>query len=79
MLRYRRWTPHAIRDVDGYWWVVIENAWYRVPPEAVVMDAGNPFDEPVVWYLDYGANWTQRSDNPRYHIRCFVPASEGWP
>jgi hypothetical protein len=64
------------KRVDGYWWVFIEKDWYRVPLEAVVMDAGNPFDEPVVWYRDYDANWAQQGGNPRYHIRCFVPPSE---
>ncbi len=39
--------------------------WMRVPPEAVVYNAGNPTGEAVVWYTMQGPN--------NVFIRCFVP------
>ena len=53
---------------DNHYWVPINGKWREVPPEAVVKNAGNPFDDAVVWYVQQGAD--------SYHIRCFVPASE---
>jgi hypothetical protein len=56
-------TDYDMRT-DGYW-VPIRGEWRRVPPEAVVRNAGNPVGEAVVWYVQQGAN--------TYYIRCFVP------
>lgn len=52
-------------DKDGGYEVPIEGEWHRVPPEAIVYNAGNPTGEAVVWYVRQGAQ--------AYYIRCFVP------
>ena len=59
-------TDYELRS-DGYW-VPIEGEMVHVPAEAVVRNAGNPFDTGVVWYVRQGPN--------QLHIRCFVPTSE---
>src|SRR5215475_14741722 len=59
----RHRTDYDMRP-DGYW-VPIKGEWRRVPPEAIVYNAGNPVGEAVVWYVQQGAN--------TYYIRCFVP------
>jgi len=56
----------TIYDVrGGNYWVPIDGAWWQVPDNAVVRDAGNPLGEAVVWYVSVRGNIT---------IRCFVPA-----
>lgn len=55
-------------DKDGGYEVPIDGAWRRVPPEAVITNAGNPTGEAVVWYTRVSI---QGGDV--YHIRCFVP------
>lgn len=61
-------------DSEGHFFVPLDSdssdPWILVPPEAVVYDAGNPYEEAVVWYHDYGANF---NGSERYYIRCFVP------
>jgi hypothetical protein len=49
----------------GEFRVPIDRAWWLVPKNAVVRDAGNPLGEAVVWYFSVRGNIT---------IRCFVPA-----
>ena len=63
-------------DSDGHFFVPLnvdnpDNPWIQVPPDAVVYDAGNPYEEAVVWYHDYGAQYEEPAQ--RYYIRCFVP------
>lgn len=53
-------------EEGGHFWVPIEGMWVMVPKEAVVWNAGNPFDTSVVWY-------TSRGIDHIYYIRCFVP------
>lgn len=60
-------TSWEIRE-DGHYWVPIEGKWYLVPSESVVKNAGNPFNQAVVWYTKQG--------DEIYYIRCFVPSSE---
>lgn len=38
--------------------------WILVPPAALVLDAGNPYEKAVVWYIKNGTE---------YYVRCFVP------
>lgn len=58
---------------DGYWIPIPElpaskENWMRVPPEAVVYNAGNPTGDAVVWWVP------QRSaEKTVIYIRCFVP------
>ena len=63
-------TKYEIR-ANAYW-VPIDTVWTAVPPEAVIMDKGNPFSEAVVWYSPVieGGKWTGRQK-----IICFVPGS----
>jgi len=50
---------------EGGYEVPIADEWRKVPPEAIVYNAGNPTGEAIVWYVKQGENI--------YHIRCFVP------
>jgi hypothetical protein len=50
---------------EGGYEVPIQGEWRKVPPEAIVLNAGNPTGEAIVWYVKQGENV--------YHIRCFVP------
>jgi len=50
---------------EGGYEVPIADEWRKVPPEAIVYNAGNPTGEAIVWYVKQGEN--------TYHIRCFVP------
>ena len=50
---------------EGGYEVPIADEWRKVPPEAVVLNAGNPTGEAIVWYVRQGENV--------YYIRCFVP------
>lgn len=50
---------------EGGYEVPIQGQWRKVPPEAVVLNAGNPVGEAIVWYVKQGENV--------YYIRCFVP------
>jgi hypothetical protein len=52
---------------EGGYEVPIEGQWRKVPPEAVVLNAGNPVGEAIVWYVLAGPG--------AYYIRCFVPGS----
>ena len=63
-------TEYEIRE--NAYWVPIDTVWTAVPPEAVIMDKGNPFPEAVVWYSPVieGGKWTGRQK-----IICFVPGS----
>ena len=56
-------TIYEVRAGD--YWVPIDGAWWLVPENAVVRDAGNPLGEAVVWYVSVRGNIT---------IRCFAPA-----
>src|SRR5882672_3888910 len=58
-------TTWEKRPGDERYWVPIAGEWRPVPPEVVVLNAGNPVGEAVVWYVQQGENV--------YHIRCFVP------
>lgn len=49
---------------QNLYWVPINGNWMRVPPDAVLKNAGNPTGGAVVWYSDYGG---------QIFIRCFVP------
>lgn len=49
---------------DGGYEVQIDGQWFKVPPEAVIPNAGNPTGDSIVWYSSYGG---------RVYIRCFVP------
>lgn len=54
-------------DSTGRYFVPIHemnDEWVPVPPSAVVLDAGNPYEKAVVWYIKNGTE---------YYIRCFVP------
>lgn len=54
-------------DSTGRYFVPIHemnDEWAPVPPSAVVLDAGNPYEKAVVWYIKNGTE---------YYIRCFVP------
>ena len=53
-------------------WVPINEVWTPVPPEAVLIDKGNPFAEAVVWYSPLIEN---KKWSGRYEIICFVPGS----
>ena len=56
----------TIYDVrGGGYWVPIDGVWWRVPEKAIVLNAGNPLGEAVVWYVSLRGN---------IEIRCFVPA-----
>ncbi len=62
-------TDYDIRS-DGYWipdplHLDLPRQWIKVPPEAVVYNAGNPVGEAVVWYVFQGSDTT--------YVRCFVP------
>jgi hypothetical protein len=57
-------------DADGTYWVPIADNWYQVPPEAIVYDAGNPYEKAVVWYVNQGVD---ENGKPAIYIRCFVP------
>lgn len=66
---------------DGYYVPVpqcveldIKCAWLKVPPEAVVQNAGNPTGDAVIWYVDYG-QYGSSYNGQRYFIRCFVPGN----
>lgn len=48
---------------DGYW-VPLGGEWRKIPNEAVILNAGNPVGEAIVWYSEYQGY---------YAIRCFVP------
>jgi hypothetical protein len=63
-------TEYEIRE--NAYWVLIDSVWTAVPPEAVIMDKGNPFPEAVVWYSPVieDGKWTGRQK-----IICFVPGS----
>jgi hypothetical protein len=63
-------TDYDIRS-DGFWIPnpAITGEWMRVPPEAVVHDAGNPVGEAVVWYVIN----QPAAGKPDVYIRCFVP------
>jgi hypothetical protein len=50
---------------EGGYEVPIAGEWRKVPPEAIVLNAGNPTGEAIVWYVKQGENV--------YYIRCFVP------
>lgn len=57
-------------DSQGNYFVPINTAdvddpWVPVPPGSVVYDAGNPYEEAIVWYVMQGPGV--------YYIRCFVP------
>lgn len=57
-------------DAQGHFFVPInsddpEDPWVLVPPEAVVYDAGNPYEKAVVWFV--------RDAPGSIYIRCFVP------
>lgn len=58
-------TDYDIR-ADGYYvpvpWLPAGENWIKVPPQAVIHDAGNPVGEAVVWYVEESQ-----------YIRCFVP------
>jgi hypothetical protein len=56
-------TTYEVRAGD--YWVPIDGAWWLVPKNAVVRDAGNPLGEAVVWYVSVRGSIA---------IRCFVPA-----
>src|SRR6516162_5604987 len=63
-------TEFEIRD--NKYWVPINEVWTPVPPEAVLIDKGNPFAEAVVWYSPLIEN---KKWSGRYKIICFVPGS----
>lgn len=57
-------------DAEGKFYVPInttnsDDPWVPVPPEAIIYDAGNPYEEAVVWYVMQGPGV--------FYIRCFVP------
>lgn len=56
-------TEAEIRG-DAYW-VPINGNLVKVQQDAVVYNAGNPYGEPVIWYV------VQTNGDP--YIRCFVP------
>jgi hypothetical protein len=45
--------------------VPVNGAWWRVPDQAVIRNAGNPLGEAIVWYVNFRGS---------IEIRCFVPA-----
>ena len=52
---------------EGAYGVPIEGVWMQVPEHAVILDAGNPVGDAVVWYVRHrGA----------IIISCFVPGSD---
>lgn len=57
-------------DEGGHFWVPIEGEMVMVPTEAVVWNAGNPFDTSVVWYTPQGVDAELKRI---FYIRCFVP------
>jgi hypothetical protein len=65
-------TDYEIRS-DGYW-VPLGGGMQHVPPEAVVRNAGNPFDTGIVWYVTQIGQGPNHSDV--FYIRCFVPTSD---
>jgi hypothetical protein len=59
-------------DEGGHYFVPISGipngpdpTWVLVPPEAVILNVGNPYDKAVVWYVINGPE--------SIYIRCFVP------
>ncbi len=56
-------TDYDVRE--GAYWVPINGLWWRVPEKAIILNAGNPLGEAVVWYASLRGN---------IEIRCFVPA-----
>ncbi len=63
-------TDYDVR-LDGFFWIPdpihleLPRQWIKVPPEAVIYNAGNPIGEAVVWYVTQGADMV--------YVRCFVP------
>jgi hypothetical protein len=55
-------TDYDMRD--GAYWVPIEGQWMQVPDGAVILDAGNPVGEAIVWYVHHRGSIV---------ISCFVP------
>jgi len=55
-------TDYDIRE--GAYWVPIEGEWRQVPDGAVILDAGNPVGEAIVWYVHHRGSIV---------ISCFVP------
>jgi hypothetical protein len=55
-------TDYDMRD--GSYWVPIEGQWTQVPDGAVILDAGNPVGEAIVWYVHHRGSIV---------ISCFVP------
>ncbi len=47
--------------------------WTPVPKAAIVRDAGNPFNDAVVWFVEQGS-YTESSGETHHHyfVRCFV-------
>lgn len=56
-------TDYEVRA--GAYWVPVNGAWWRVPDQAVIRNAGNPLGEAIVWYVNFRGS---------IEIRCFVPA-----
>lgn len=59
-------TDYKVDSAGRYFVPIHEmnDEWIPVPPAAVVLDAGNPYEKAVVWYIKNGTE---------YYIRCFVP------
>jgi hypothetical protein len=55
-------TAYDMRD--GSFWVPIEGEWMRVPDDTIILDAGNPVGEAIVWYVHHRGSIV---------ISCFVP------
>jgi hypothetical protein len=62
-------TDYDIR-LDGFWipdplHLELPRQWIKIPPEAIIYNAGNPIGEAIVWYVMQGADTV--------YVRCFVP------
>lgn len=58
-------------DAEGHYHVEIEGESVLVPPEAVILNVGNPYEKAVVWYVPQGPGVDGK---PIFYVRCFVPA-----
>lgn len=57
---------------ENRYWIPINQVWTPIPPEVVIYDQGNPFQEAVVWYNPIVKNGQPTGE---HEILCFVPGS----
>jgi hypothetical protein len=60
---------------SGGYEVPVDGDWIPVPPEAVILNAGNPVGEAIVWYVRTRNDPTAPDPHRDYYVRCFVPGN----